>query len=213
MKKILLRIFNNFPAGFRTFIRQNILQVRTIARWQKLGCPIPAPDYVKQAIISQYQQKSGYLTFIETGTYQGDMIEAQRTHFLQIHSVELSPKLYQRAVKRFRRFSHIKIWEGDSGIILPKILQNCQEPAIFWLDAHYSGGITARGNQDCPIYEELRAIFDNYPLPHILLIDDARDFGSDPAYPSLAELGDFLHQHQPDYTIVVKDDIIRVEIA
>jgi hypothetical protein len=161
--------------------------------------------------LTQYQQKSQFRILIETGSYQGDMIEAQRTHFQQIYSIELSPKLYQAVSYRFRRFSHIHLRLGDSSVVLPEILSRVQEPAIFWLDAHYSGGVTAKGSQECPIFAELTAIFTHYSYPHVLLIDDARDFGTDPAYPSIAELKTFLLEHNPYYCLEVKDDIIRAE--
>jgi hypothetical protein len=49
------------------------------------------PHIVKQMAIAEYQQKYGYGTLIETGTYLGDMIEAQKKRFTHIISIELDP--------------------------------------------------------------------------------------------------------------------------
>jgi hypothetical protein len=46
---------------------------------------------------------------------------------------------------------------------------------MFWLDRHYSGGFTAKGEKDCPIIEELDAISNGSHLKHSILIDDAGD--------------------------------------
>jgi hypothetical protein len=45
--------------------------------------------------------------------------------------------------------------------VLPLIIKDLNEPAIFWLDGHYSSGITAKGDKICPIFEELDSIFNN----------------------------------------------------
>ena len=56
------------------------------------------------------------------------------------------------------------IVQGDSGKVLSEILLEINEPAIFWLDGHYTAGITARGVKECPIFEELDCIFNTKEL-------------------------------------------------
>jgi hypothetical protein len=70
-------------------------------------------------------------------------------------------------------------------------VRRIDQPALFYLDGHYSGGITARAAKDTPIYEELSHIFEHDPR-HVIVIDDARCFGRDPDYPSLHELREFI---------------------
>ena len=86
------------------------------------------------------------------------------------------------------------------------------EPAIFWLDGHYSAGITARGDKDCPIFEELDAIFDKNNFEHILLIDDARLFIGEGDYPTIEELTNYIRIKKKKYRVNVKHDIIRYVI-
>jgi 16S rRNA A1518/A1519 N6-dimethyltransferase RsmA/KsgA/DIM1 with predicted DNA glycosylase/AP lyase activity len=64
--------------------------------------------------------------------------------FKRIWSIELDKILFELARKKFQSESHIKIIQGDSGTVLPELLNKLTDPDIFWLDAHYSGGKTAK---------------------------------------------------------------------
>ena len=52
-----------------------------VKNWEKNGSPNPPPHFIKQLIISEYQNKYNYSTLVETGTYMGDMVEAQKNNF------------------------------------------------------------------------------------------------------------------------------------
>ena len=180
-----------------------------LAEWEKKGRPSPPPHIVKQMAIKEYQKKFDLKILVETGTYLGDMVEAQRNHFQKIYSIELSKKLFRRATKRFKADSHITILNGDSGIVLNKLLPAIDKPALFWLDGHYSEGITAKGAKECPVVEELEAILksDYY---HIILVDDARLFNGTRDYPTLDEIKQIFEKHNRVYSLTVKDDIISL---
>lgn len=180
--------------------------------WKEQGCPAPPPHLVKQNTIGEYQKQSGYKTLVETGTFRGDMLEAQKRRFDKLISIELSEKLHKQAQRRFRNDKHISIVQGDSGKMLPVVLKEIKEPAIFWLDGHYSSGVTAQGDLDCPIYDELNSIFNGSPFNHILLIDDARDFNGTNDYPTIEELRNFIKTKNEKYQLEVKHDIIRVTL-
>jgi hypothetical protein len=180
--------------------------------WKNNGCPIPPPHIVKQLAIKEYQSISGYTCLIETGTYKGAMVEAQKSSFKSIFSIELSAELYEKAKTKFKKDKNVTIVQGDSSKELPKVLRSINEPAIFWLDGHYSAGITAKGEKECPIYEELDAIFKNSKFNHILLIDDARFFNGNHDYPTIIEFSEYVHKLNNKYSIEVKNDIIRLFI-
>jgi molybdopterin converting factor small subunit len=150
--------------------------------------------------------------YIETGTYLGDTVEALKTKFKKVISIELGMDLYINAKERFLNDKNIEIFQGDSGKVLPQIVLGLKDPAIFWLDGHYSAGITAKGDKICPILEELDAIFDNSKLNHILLIDDARDFVGEGDYPTIERLTDYIKSKNERYKVQVKHDIIRYTI-
>lgn len=182
---------------------------KQLRAWQKNGCPVPPPHIVKQITIAAYQQKFGYTTFVETGTFMGDMVQAQKKNFKQIISIELGNELYKKAKKRFINDTNVSIVLGDSGKMLPSILKDINNPAIFWLDGHYSEGITAKGSTDCPIFEELDAILDNKRMNHILLIDDARCFNGISDYPSIEKISTYISSKNVAFKVEVKDDTIR----
>ena len=180
--------------------------------WQKMGSPAPPPHLVKQSIIQEYQQKSGYTVLVETGTYLGDMVEAQKAKFKTVISIELDVDLFKKAKERFKKDKNVRLVQGDSGKVLPEILKDINEPAIFWLDGHYSAGVTAKGDKECTIFEELDAIFNSKKLDHILLIDDARLFNGERSYPTEEKLTDYIKSKNEKYTFLSKHDIIRYTI-
>ena len=180
-----------------------------IKQWHRKGMPYPSPHIVKQQLLNHYQQQYQLKMLIETGTYLGDMVDAQKERFERIVSIELSPDLARLAQRRFQGQSHIHILVGDSATVLMQLTPTLTEPALFWLDGHYSGGITAKGSTVCPIFGELNAIF-NHNQHHIILIDDARLFVGEDDYPTLAELSAYIKDHNRDYNVTVKDDIICV---
>jgi hypothetical protein len=193
-----------------SFLRDRMFRKQIIRQWEKSGKPIPPPRVVKQDIIKKYQESSGYSTLIETGTYLGDMIEAQRKNFKELYSIELSKTLWEKAVRRFSNFNNIKILQGDSSKILKSLIKELDVPVIFWLDAHYSAGLTAKGNKDCPVYEEIDAIFSRKELDHIILLDDAREFIGFNDYPTIEELKNYIKTKDERYELIIEDDIIRV---
>lgn len=190
----------------------NYKYAKQLKTWENKGCPLPTPHIVKQLVIKSYQETNNVDTLIETGTYLGDMVYAQRKTFKNIYSIELSKQLHERAVKRFKKYSSIEILQGDSGVVLDSIIKNLNNKSIFWLDGHYSGGFTAKGSTECPIIEELNTIFKS-KYEHIILIDDAREFNGENDYPSIKELESLIRNSGfPNSSLTIQDDIIRIEL-
>ncbi len=184
-----------------------------IEKWKQAGAPVPPPHFVKQHLIQEYQRTYGYKVLIESGTFLGDMVEAQRNNFTEIISIELNGFLFRKAAKRFKNNAHIRIVQGDSGKLLAGIIKDIHEPCLFWLDGHYSSGVTARGEKDCPIFEELDAIFSTSPLfKHIILIDDARLFTGKRGYPTIEELTYFIKRNNENYKVLTEKDVICYSI-
>jgi hypothetical protein len=212
MRSFIKSLVKLLPKGLQASIYKSVQESRNksvIRQWREAGAPLPPPHQLKQEAIKGYAQKYGIRTLVETGTYMGDMVEAQRMNFTQIFSIELSPDLWNKAVERFRAAPEVKILQGDSGVVLHKIVGGMVNPALFWLDGHFSAGITAKGDKDCPIYEELDAIFSYTKQDHVILIDDARCFVGEGDYPTIEALTNYIQKRDPRYQIQVKDDIIR----
>jgi len=181
------------------------------AEWKKRGSVLPMPHLGKQRVLAEYAEKFAPAIFIETGTYRGDMVDAMLNQFEEIFSIELGDTLFKKVKKRFSRYNHVHVMHGQSGEVLPEILKDVTQPCLFWLDAHWSAGSTAKGELETPILQELRCILNHASAEnHIVLIDDARCFTGGNDYPTLHVLKDFIREMHPNWIFEVKDDIIRI---
>lgn len=186
-------------------------QARELRAWERGGrVAVPAPHLVKQQTLKEYAGKYSLKSLVETGTLHGDMIEAMKGSFEMVYSIELSRELYKEAKDRFRADSNVELIQGDSGEELASLVTRLKGPALFWLDGHYSGGDTARGEEDTPIYKELGHILDSGEVGHVIIIDDARCFGTESGYPTIEELKEYITAKRGGLLIELKGDSIRI---
>ena len=183
-----------------------------IKEWRQTGS-VPPPHILKQHTVREYARRFGLRTLVETGTYMGEMVAAMSADFDQIHSIELGADLFEKARQRFTGMKHVHLHHGDSATTLPEVLRQLDGPTLFWLDGHYSAGITAKGSKDTPIVEELEAIYRHDPQRHVILIDDARLFDGSADYPAMDDLRQRVTKWSPNTVMEVADDIIRLHRA
>ena len=203
--------------NLKTAIRNSIFfrpvaawrDARAVRAWIRNGCVNPPPSIIKRHIINGFRTRHNITTFVETGTYLGDTVEFFRRKCVSIFSIELNESFARDGQRRFRAHRHIEILHGDSGVVLGKVLQRLNGPALFWLDGHYSGGQTAFADIATPIMAELDTIFSREVRNHIILIDDARLFNGTDGYPKLDALREHICTHRPNYSFAVENDIIR----
>ena len=138
------------------------------------------------------------------------MIIAELRNFKQIYSVELSEFYFKRAKKLFKSQKKVDVLLGDSTLVLKELVPTLKSKTLFWLDAHYSGGNTAKGDKESPIVEELKTIFSDNLQNHVILIDDARCFIGQNDYPTIEELKSIVAKYASNYEIIIEDDIIRL---
>ncbi len=181
-----------------------------IREWEAQGRPPPPPHGVKQRILRGYAKKYGLRVLVETGTYMGDMIEALKREFDEVYSIELSRELHENAKRRFEGDRHVTLLCGDSAIELEKLVKRIDRPALFWLDGHYSSGVTAKADKETPIMEELNHLLAAPDLGHVILIDDARSFGSFKDYPTIEEVRTLVMSKRDNVDFAVETDIIRI---
>jgi hypothetical protein len=208
---ILVKIFKKFPMYFT--IRTKLIQkhdIKHLKEWEQNGRKGSPPHIIKEKVLKEYAKKFNLKTLVETGTYYGDMINALKEDFGKIYTVELDEFLFKTAKKRFAASNHIEVIHGDSGEKIKEIIQKINRPTLFWLDGHASGGETAKGEKDTPIYEELNVILKSKNLNHVIIIDDARCFGNEPDYPTLDELKKFIFSKRDNLEITVEFDSIRI---
>ena len=181
--------------------------------WKLRPAPVRAPHLVKQRAVRAYAKRYGLRTFIETGTYYGEMVAALKHDFDRIFSVESDHGLAERAARLFARQPHIRILEGPSEQIIPELLKSLDEPALFWLDAgYYTWDNLPRDRERLPI--ELAAIFGHAVRGHVVLVDDAgtlRFRAADQKEPaSIAELQANLAAAFPDRRVEILSNIVRI---
>lgn len=172
------------------------------------GKGLPPSHYQKQKVIKSYAKKFNLKTFVETGTYLGNMINSTKKTFCKIYSIELDRMFYNRAVNKFKKYEHINIIQGDSGEKLKDILKEIQEPVLYWLDAHYFGGITGKSIENTPIIRELQQIFEHNNPDDLIMIDDARHFDGNNDYPTLQQLESYSKHKNSDYNLRVVQGMI-----
>ncbi len=117
-------------------------------------------------------------TYIETGLYLGDGIAhvLQNGKFAQLHGIELQADFASDCKKRFVNDKNISIYEGASEDVLKTLLPKIKESVVIFLDAHWSGGNTAKQQEICPILEELKSL-QQHNYDDIIIIDDMRLVG------------------------------------
>lgn len=160
-------------------------------------------------VIGSYLKRFSIDDFVETGTNLGDTLGYFAKKRLRCTSIELSQELYQVACTVFAARSNVTLLLGDSGQRLPQLLKGISIPILFWLDGHYSSGLTASAGTHTPISAELKAILSHPIKRHVILIDDARYFDGTNGYPHLDDLLRVIRE-DGSYRAEVSTDIIRL---
>lgn len=166
---------------------------------------MPAPFLVKKEVLRRDEVSNA--TWVETGTFRGDMTQELATIANYVITIEPEPTLYEAASQRFLGFQNVSTLLGTSEDVLPRVLAQVKSPVRFWLDGHFSAGMTFQGDSDTPIRAELEAISGYLPTwdDVCIYIDDVRCF--DPSlenyedYPSLAELVNWAQTHGLKWSI------------
>lgn len=115
--------------------------------------------------------------YCETGLFRGEGIQSAIGHFEEIHGIELDPVFHHDCRERFMDTPNVSIHWGDSANVIRCL--SIEEPCLFFLDAHYSGGNTAYGmieDKGCPVLREIEAI-GKRPYADIIVVDDMRLMG------------------------------------
>jgi hypothetical protein len=167
--------------------------------WRMRGFSAPSPQFVKINVLKRNGIADG--TWVETGTYLGDTTKYLATNFQQNKVITLEPdeRIYRFTAYRLRKFKNVEFINGSSELEFDNVLSKLQGSVNFWLDGHFSGDITFKGNLLSPVIKELEII-----QKHItkvkkvcVLIDDVRDFNNDSSsgYPSKNYLVDWANRN------------------
>ena len=158
----------------------------------------------------------GANTFVETGTYKGKTTRWAASEFEKVHTVERAKPFYDRYHQELEQLGNITTHFGDSREKLPVILDALSgEPAVYWLDSHWMGGVTAGEDDECPLMDELSVL--SAHTNNIIMIDDARYFLCAPPsfhdakhWPTMFDIASMYQSVFDDVFVQVFHDIIFI---
>lgn len=174
--------------------------IRDCVNWAKRDYAAPSPHFIKQGCL--LRNATPMATWVETGTFLGQTTQLLAKNGTYVYSIEPEPGLFARAERLFSRHHNVKILNGTSEEIFPDLLPRIKGDVNFWLDGHYSAGITFKGPQDTPIIDELACISRNISQfgRVCVLVDDIRCFNPQlpeyATYPSLDVLVNWAREHK-----------------
>jgi hypothetical protein len=153
--------------------------------------------------------------FVETGTYEGESVDAALAYFDELHTIERSEELFVRAAARFKNSPTVHVHHGSSAEVLSTLSRGLRrQPVLFWLDAHFCGHGSAGSEVQCPLLAELEAI-GALSARSVVLIDDARLFMAPPPapliaeqWPSFSEVLARISTLNPTHELIVIDDVL-----
>lgn len=197
-----------------SFVYKPLSLFRELVHWGSRSFASPSPQFIKQSCL--VRNGIAGATWVETGTFLGATTQLLSKHAPKVYSIEPEPTLYANARAKFENMKNVEIIKGTSEDVFPTLLSGITGNVNFWLDGHYSAGITFRGHQETPIADELDQIGKH--LAHfgklVVLIDDVRCFNPNvpeyATYPSLDFLVDWartnhLHWHIEHDIFVAKN--------
>jgi hypothetical protein len=178
--------------------------------WILRGRPSRSPHLLKQKVVREYGERFGLKTLVETGTYYGEMVAAMKGRFDRVYSIEFMPELAERATRKFAGDAHVRIFCGDSRVVMPDVLALLTGPALFWLDAGYYGWVGKR-TDDQRLSAELEMIL-SHSYTHIVLLDDARCLTGQNGIPTVSEVKSSIESKFPQRSVEVEFDIMRITL-
>jgi hypothetical protein len=186
--------------------------IKSFYQWYKREFGLYSPILVKHKVLKRYSLEHAY--WVESGTYFG-----HTTSFLSkiskkiVYSIEPSKALFDRAKEKFKNFKNVNIVNNTSEDCMDSILTNLTGNICFFLDGHWSDGITFKGENECPVLFELKSIekhiknFDKITI----CIDDARCFSKvssnyDKSYPDINVIIKYAETN--NFNFFIEHDII-----
>lgn len=187
---------------------RNLREAAKYPLWSVLAQSGPDNHFYKIARIRRIAKAHNCSTFIETGTFFGQTVAAVKESFGTIYSVELSEMLFKENCDYFSGVSSIRLFHGDSADRLGEMVDDAHGKILFWLDGHFSSGVTAHGESITPIAKELDILASKKRTNDCILIDDVRLFDGTGGYPTLASVEAAVRKIAGDYRITYDRDCL-----
>lgn len=140
-------------------------------------------------------------TIVETGTCRGVGTQVMAKNFEQVYTIELDETLHAQTKERLHGegLKNITFIQGDSSVRLAQLIPELDGPAVFFLDAHWSGDASVdwesskwkgyrfdtahagdnevpTSQEQVPLGEEFEAIARLFPYRGVIYVDDMDKF-------------------------------------
>lgn len=169
------------------------------------GAPANLHSLMKFRVIRALGRRVGARCLIETGTFRGVTTARCAWVFDRVLTVELDAQLAAQATAYLAKYRNVTVYQGDAVALLPRMLAHPGAArCIVFLDAHYSGGNTARGEVPEPAIAELDILAQRRERIAGIVIDDFRCFGVEDGFPTKAQLLAAAERHFPHPAFAIR---------
>lgn len=166
---------------------------------------------VDLGLASHLRDVLGLQRAVETGTFRGVTARRLASIFPSVVTIELSEELHRTAETVLSDLPGVRALQGHSTTRLHDV-HDPAVPTLFYLDGHWSGGITEGADDQCPVLAEIAAIGTGSP-DDCIIVDDARLFTSAPPpphnveqWPTLLAIFDAIRRSHPEHLVTLLND-------
>lgn len=180
------------------------------------GAPANLHSLMKYRVIRALAGRVNADCLIETGTFRGVMAARCARVFKTVLTVELDARLAAQAKAFLAKYRNVTVYQGDAVAQLPQMLAHPgANRCVIFLDAHYSGGDTARGEVPEPALAEFDIMARHIERIAGIVVDDFRCFGVEHGFPTKAQLVAAAERHfpHPAFAISALPDQLVIERA
>ncbi len=174
----------------------------TYDEWVAAGKPHPPPHSYKEVLLRETAYKHSIRRLVETGLGWGRMVRPTVKDFDEIISIERDQELYRKGVEEFGDDLSVRLFHGDSSVLLAGIILELDGSVLFWLDAHGADG--------SPVLSELSTILSRGKVGDgdVVMVDDLRCFGIEPGWPLLEEVQKTIREYRPEWVMKMEYDVL-----
>jgi hypothetical protein len=140
-------------------------------------------------LIDSLRRRTRAETFIEAGTYLGTTAARCARVFQRVITIEVDADLARTSAYFLRNRSNVSLVHGDALHVIPELIDTQQlDRIILFLDGHSSLGLTPNGRSAEPALDELAELSRFKHRICGVIVDDFRNFGAAPGFPSRSRL-------------------------
>ena len=175
------------------------------------------PEWIKRSILLKTIKYKNIKNFIETGTFLGETSILVAENVEEVYTCELSKPIYEKFLMKLNQvkkesLEKINHYNNDSLEFLKIINEKSilsKSNTLFWLDSHYSGGLT-EGKRKCPLLKEINYILKNISSDSIILVDDIHNMNGLLGYPTISQIKKLINSLDLGFNFQIYSNILFI---